>query len=148
MSLICRNFCVSSLKCFDFIRLLTASFWAHSSNITTSFPSQQRVYTHGLGVHKATSGACCYAAQSQGPKHGIAPLACHCRYPHTHPCCTSGTDKSLPHRYGPRWLVCGGFMAEDTHFKQHDVLCVTWFLLEKSFLRYVKEKNYHYMFRG
>lgn len=97
---------------------ITAYFWAHFSNITTSFPSQQWVYTHGLGVHKATSGACCYAAQSQGPKHGIAPLACRCRYPHTHPCCTFGTDKSLPHRYGLHWLVWEGFTAEDTYIFQ------------------------------
>lgn len=80
-------------------------FMSTSLNQTTSFSFHLRVYTHGLGVHKAASGACCYVAQSQGPKHGIVPLACHCRYPHIHWCCTSGTDKSLPHRYGLRWLV-------------------------------------------
>lgn len=70
------------------------------------------VDTHGLGVHKAASGACCCAAHSQGPRHGIGPLAGRCRYPRSLPYCTSGTDKSLPHRCGLRWLVWKGRRAE------------------------------------
>ena len=83
-------------------------------NQTASLSFHVRVCTHALGVHKAASGACCYAAQSQGPKHDIAPLVCRCRCPRTHWCCTSGTEKGLPHNHGLRLLVWGGCKAEDT----------------------------------
>lgn len=107
-------------------------FMSTSLYQTTSLSFHLWVYTHGQGVHKAASGACCYVAQSQGPKHGIAPLVCHCRYPHIHWCCTSGTDKSLPHRYGLRWLVWEGCRAEDTQRHWKYVLCSSSlvFLLE------------------
>lgn len=67
-----------------------------------------RADTHGLGVRKAASGACCYAARSQGPRCGTDPLAGRCRCPCIRPCCTSGTDTWLPRRAGLRWPVWRG----------------------------------------
>lgn len=64
--------------------------------------------THGLGVHRAAIGACCWGSRSEGPKRGTAPLVHHYRYLHTRWCCTFGTGKSPRYMCGLRWLVWEG----------------------------------------
>lgn len=120
---------------FDNFNAVCSVFYSVKFTELLHSPFHLWVDTHGLGVHKAASGACCYAAHSQGPRHGIGPLAGRCRCPRTLPCCTSGTDKSLPHRCGLRWLVWKGRRAEvggiihnvsSFYFTGFILICVAW----------------------
>lgn len=72
------------------------------------------VHTHGLGVHKAASGACWCRFQSEGPKRGTALLLDRCKYPHTRWCCTSGIGNPPPRISGLRCAVWGSGRSERT----------------------------------
>lgn len=72
------------------------------------------VHTHGLGVHKAASGACWCRFQTEGPKRGTALLLDRCKYPHTRWCCTSGIGNPPPRISGLRCAVWGSGRSERT----------------------------------
>lgn len=111
--------CASSCCWLSFI-FMTSTVYHHLrfvfprlAHISTPI-HRLHVHTHGLGVHKAASGACWCRFQSEGPKRGTALLLDRCKYPHTRWCCTSGIGNPPLRISGLRCAVWGSGRSERT----------------------------------